>query len=201
MMTASDKGNIDDPPPLSFAGRKKKKTAARNLFSDPWADWRPMWSEKGKTPHDLQERHSPTQTVAVRIPADKQTRKNQRRIVDARLWEAMSASQQQAAIEIALAYETMGRGLGYVISDWKRIPGARGLSNVADAHSRLINAYIDWTKYCHKSGVSHSMIIDVLVFGFSCKALDRERRVRAGTSRENLLAGLSLYSRLKGWPV
>jgi hypothetical protein len=139
--------------------------------------------------------------VTVRAESGKQVRQHQRRIVDARLWEAMGDARQQAAIEIALAYETMGRGLGYVVSDWRRIPGARGPSNVAEAHARLINAYIDWTKHCHKAKVSHSMIVDVLVFGFSCRALDRERRVRAGASRDNLLAGLALYAELKGWSV
>ncbi len=172
-------------------------------FNDPWADWKPQWQGKPRaknaTPHDLQERHSPTQSVVLKLTAERQTVRSQRRIVDARLWEAMDDAQQRAACEIAIAYETMGRGLGYITSDWQRIPGANGPSNVGEAHSRLINSYVDWTKACHKEGISHSMAIDILVFGFSCKALDRDRRVRTGASRQNLMDGLTLYCGLKGW--
>ena len=150
------------------------------LFSDPWEDWKPQWgkkkSKKDATPHDFQESHSPTEGVSLKIAADRQISNSQRRIVDARLWDAMEPLQQQAAIEIALAFETMGRGLGYITSDWQRVPGANGPSTVGEAHSRLINSYIDWTKRCHKENVSHSMVIDILAFGFSCRALEPDGR-------------------------
>jgi hypothetical protein len=189
---------------------------------DPWADWKPQWQSlqretkarrKGKNPapaaagknsaavgpHDMQERHSPTETVTTRLDAARTEERHQRRIVDARLWDGMSAPQQSAALEIARAFETMGKGLGYVTSDWTRIPGCRGPGHAAEIHSRLINAYVDWTKQCHREKISHSMVIDILVFGFTCRALDRDRRVRAGAARDNLLAGLSLYCQLRGW--
>jgi hypothetical protein len=113
----------------------------------------------------------------------------------------MSSSQQDSALEIAFAFETMGRGLGYVSSNWARLPGAKGQNNIAESQARLINDYVGWTRECHKAKISHAMIIDVLVFGFSCAHLDRDRRVRNGTSRQNLLSGLSLYCKMKGWPV
>ena len=155
---------------------------------------------KAETVHDRQESHSPTESVNLRVSAERHEVRCQRRIVDARLWDSMTPPQQDAALEIAKAYETMGRGLGYISSDWQRIPGSgRFAGNIADAHSRLINRYIDWTKACHKEKISHSMIIDILAFGFSCRALDRDRRQRSGTSRQNLLDGLTLYCRLQGW--
>jgi hypothetical protein len=149
--------------------------------------------------HDQQETHSPTEGVSLKISAERQQVRCQRRIVDARLWDAMTPVQQDAALEIARAYETMGRGLGYAASDWARIPGGSGSHNMAEAQSRLVNFYIDWTKACHKNAVSHALIIDVLVFGFSCRAVDRDRRQRAGTCRQNLMQGLTLYGQLQGW--
>jgi hypothetical protein len=197
MVAAISNDDTFDRTPARMPGKPRKNTPPL----DPWADWKPQWSPKtARTPHDFQERHSPTESVTLRLTAAKETVKSQRRIVDARLWDAMSASQQRAAIEIAIAFETMGRGLGYVSSDWQRIPGATGPSSAAEAHSRLINAYIDWTRRCHPRKVSHAMVIDILVFGFSCKSLDRDRRVRAGAARENLFEGLSLYADLRGWP-
>lgn len=169
-----------------------------SLF-DPWAEWKPAWTGKGKTPHDFQEKIAPSKKVTVRLTAERRVEKCHRRIVDSRLWEAMSAPEQEAALEIALASETMGKGLGYVQSDWQRIPGCRGVSHATEMHSRLINNYIDWTKSCHKEKVSHAMIIDILVFGFSCRKVDSERRMRSGCARQNLLAGLALYARLRGW--
>lgn len=191
--------SIDDTFEKAPPARRKPRKDIASF--DPWADWKPQWSHKERqSPHDFQERHSPTESVTLRLACAKETVRSQRRIVDARLWDAMGASQQRAALEIAAAFETMGRGLGYVASDWQRVPGATGPSSVAEAHSRLINTYIDWTRRCHGRKVSHAMVIDILVFGFSCKALDRDRRVRSGAARENLMEGLSLYAEMRGWP-
>lgn len=214
MMASDDTKPPKDISTPSATAAPPRTVQGKDPFHDPWADWQPQWGKKpkrskGKTSqtkaasetsvHDQQETHSPSQSVSLRVTAERHEIRCQRRIVDARLWDAMTPPQQDAALEIAKAYETMGRGLGYISSDWQRIPGTRGGGNIANAHSRLINRYIDWTKACHKEKISHSMIIDVLAFGFSCRALDRDRRVRAGSSRQNLLDGLSLYCQLQGW--
>lgn len=173
---------------------------------DPWAGWRPEWqaakkprSASGQSVHMQQEKIAPTQPVPLRgTQGDDHAR---RRIVDARLWDAMSPAQQDAALQIAEAFETMGRGLGYVASDWQRIPGAGGPGGAGAAHSRLIHGYVEWTKHCHREKISHAMIIDILVFGFSCRQQDRDRRLRSGSSRKNLMDGLTLYCLLQGWPT
>jgi len=217
-MMASDDTKKNDPSKNDLSMNTSSLPPARGFFHDPlmidpWADWQPRWQNPlrrrkdkkntraaAETVHDRQESHSPTEAVTLRLSATRQEIRCHRRIVDARLWEAMTPPQQDAAVEIAKAYETMGRGLGYIASDWQRIPGSRShAGNIADAHSRLINRYIDWTKACHREKISHSMIIDILAFGFSCRALDRDRRQRRGTSRQNLLDGLTLYCRLQGW--
>jgi hypothetical protein len=156
---------------------------------DPWAEWKPQWTDKQQTPHDIQEKHSPT----VR------TDQSQRRIVDTRLWEGMTESQQNAAIEIADSYDMMKQGLGYVTSDWQRIPGCRGPSNIAEAHARMMNFYMEWAKKCAGRKISHAMVVDVLCFGFPCALIDRDRRLKNGATRQNLMRGLSLYCELRGW--
>jgi hypothetical protein len=163
---------------------------------DPWTDWQPDW--RG-TPHGLQERHSPTEDFSLRLSAGREQRSGRRRITDARLWAAMSPAQQDAAIEIAALFEALSRGIGYTSSDWTRLRGGGG-GNPAEIQGRLFTGYADWARRCHKAGVSHSMILDILAFGFSCHALDRDRRARPGWSRRNLLKGLALYCEVKGWP-
>jgi hypothetical protein len=185
MMIVDDKRSKDTPPP--------------DFLNDPWADWKPSWTGKKLTPQDIQEQHSPTEQVAIRLTAERQTHRSQRRIVDSRLWEAMTPIQQDAAIEIATAFEMMGRGMGYVLSNWQRLPGCKGVANVSEAHSRLMNVYIEWAQKCAKRKISHSMVVDVLCFGFSCRMIDRDRRLRSGATRENLMRGLTLYCDLLGW--
>jgi len=187
MMTPRDKTPLEPP-------------AAPLIPGDDWDSWKPDWRKRARGPHALQERHSPTQNVALHVTNARSKDAHRRRIVDARLWDAMSQAQQSAALEIARAFEMMGKGLGYATSNWERIPGCKGAHNAVEMHGRFISAYVDWTKRCHKEGVSHSMIIDILVYGFSCRALDRDRRVKAGEARKNLMEGLSVYCEMKGWP-
>jgi hypothetical protein len=209
MLVTNDKKTRDN----TLLTSARKSTATDSHVPDYWTDWAPQWTQntrrtrkrpphvtpKPATVHDQQETHSPTQGVSLKISAERQHVRCQRRIVDARLWDAMTHAQQDAALDIARAYETMGRGLGYAGSDWERIPGSSGSHNMAEAQSRLVNFYIDWTKACHKNNISHALIIDVLVFGFSCRAVDRDRRQRTGTCRQNLMQGLTLYAQLQGW--
>jgi hypothetical protein len=173
--------------------------SSRQIFGDPWESWKPSW-EGGVTPHTLQERHSPSISVSPQAPQGRTAERRQRRITDARLWEAMSPSQQDAALEIAHVFESLSRGIGFAVSDWTRPPSMRGSANPAEIHARLLNGYLEWTLRCRKEGVSHSLIIDVLVFGFSCQALDSDRHVRKGSTKSNLLRGLGLYCHVRGWP-
>jgi hypothetical protein len=166
---------------------------------DAWRDWKPQWTGKNQTPHDLQEKHSPTEQASLRLTAERLLQQSQRRIVDARLWESMTAPQQAAAIQIAASFEMIGRGMGYVASNWQRIPGCRGPSDIAEAHARMMNAYMMWAQKCAKRKISHAMVIDVLCFGFPCGLIDRDRRLKNGATRDNLMKGLSLYCELRGW--
>jgi hypothetical protein len=184
--------------------RRKDTPAAQGFLKDPWSDWKPAWSgknvsAKNLTVHDVQERHSPTERAAIRLSAEKQLHHAQRRITDGRLWDAMSGVQQDAAIEITIAYEMMGRGMGYVLSNWQRIPGCRGATHVSEAHSRLIRDYMAWAQKCAAQKISHAMVIDALYFGFSCRMIDHDRRQQNGAARTNLMNGLSLYAALQGW--
>jgi hypothetical protein len=165
---------------------------------DIWDGWSPRPERNGKSPHALQERHSPTTGVSLRGATGKQQAACLRRVADARLWDAMSQAQQDAAREIALACEVLGQGLGYAASNWERIPGARA-NNALECREKMVGFYVQWTARCREERISHSLIADILVYGFSCRALDRDQRVRAGTAKRNLLRGLSLYCKMKGW--
>ncbi len=137
-----------------------------------------------------------TEEVAIHTTPNRQPQKIQRRIVDNRLWGAMTAMQQQAALRIAVSHEMMGRGLGYVSSNWERIPGCRGSSNVSEMHAQMIDRYVKWAQECTKQKISHSMVLDILCFGFSCRAVDQNRRMRTGSARKNLMLALDLFCKI-----
>lgn len=166
------------------------------IMNDNWDGWKPDWQA---APHAQQERHSPTQSVTPNRPALRNLSDVRRRITDARLWDRMTGAQQDAAQEIAFAFESMSQGLGFTTVNWERLPGCSGPKNAVECREKLLGDYVTWAKSCHADGVSHSMIIDVLVFGFSCRALDHDRRARSGWSKRNLMSGLDIYCRMKGW--
>jgi len=89
--------------------------------------------------------------------------------------------------------------MGYILSNWERIPGCNGPSNISESHARMINIYTEWAQKCARIKISHALAVDVLCFGFSCRMIDRDRRLKKGATRENLLRGLSLYAALRGW--
>lgn len=170
-------------------------------LSDPWQDWQPRWQGRGDTttPHAQQETTHPTTPVTVRVNAERSEYVCQRRLLDARLWDSLPSEAQDAAGEIAFAYEALTKGLGFATSNWQRVGGGRNPMAVANGFSRLSGTYMDWARACVTEHISHSMVIDVLCMGISCAALDRDRRVRSGTSRRNLQDGLMLYARLRRW--
>ena len=155
-----------------------------------WEDWHPLWNKNSNTPHYFQEQHSPTKKI-------KNTNIHSR-IIDLRLWNSMSAEQQDAALEISSAFETLTKGIGYTNSKWDKLPGSKNF-NISELHADLINSYMKWAEECIKRQIKHAVIVDILCFGLSCYDCDKRRRIRKGKSKENLLAGLALYCKLRGW--
>lgn len=189
------------PRTTSQKSTPRKPRTGIPAAADPWHDWQPQWpsGKNTPTPHSVQEKHSPTVPVNVRVSAVREDYACQRRLLDARLWDSLPREAQDAAADIANAYEALTKGMGAATSNWSRVPGARNPAAVANAHGRLSGRYMDWAASCTREGISHSMIIDVVCMGISCSALDRDRRVRKGTSRQNLYDGLMLYARQQGW--
>ncbi len=133
----------------------KIKTGRPDALFDPWAGWQPAWTTRHRgrhrknappvTPHDHQETHSPTEAVELRLSAERTTTRSQRRIVDARLWDAMTPAQQDAALEIDYAFQLLSRGLGYRMSDPHRMRhgGGRGQGGEIERQAQRIAEYFD----------------------------------------------------------
>jgi len=174
------------------------------------ADWKPIWTIKSRkkkkknrpqTPHDFQEIHNPTHTVDVKVTHVRKLQRSRRRIVDSRLWEAMSDFQQNAALEIDFSYTLITKGLGYRSSDPSRMRYGKSHRPETERDTTLMSLYFSWAEHCQKTKCAHASCLDILVFGKSCRTVDRERQSRNGWAKENLLQCLSTYCELKGWPT
>lgn len=168
---------------------------------DKWTSWKPVWTgRRHATPHDCQESHSPSTPVFVQTTHNRKTQRSMRRIVDARLWEAMTPPQQDAALEIAMAAHLATLGIGFKTSPsgMQRIESSPG--NQTDRQAALISFYFSWAKTCKRERLSAACILDILLFGKSCRQVDKERKIRNGSARHNLIEGLKLYCQLRGWP-
>ncbi len=170
--------------------------------------WAPKWTKTSKrddipkTTHDAQERHSPTMSASLLKPGDSQRSHHRRRILDARLWGALSDNQQNAALMIDTSYHAISKGLGYRSSapHLERIQSS-ARHEMNDHQASLIALYVDWAKHCTREGLMHAACVDILIFGKSCAAVDRDRKVRKGWAKQNLIDCLTEYCLLRGWPV
>ncbi len=168
--------------------------------SDTANHYSPVWTGKNQTPHDFQEHHSPTEKASINILNKKKTKTNQRRIVDNRLWNAMNSTQQKAAITICISFEIMSNGTNFSKSNWEKTPESSNTNyNAPDKHIQMIDNYTKWANECLNQKISHTIILDILCFGHSCRSVDKARRIRKGTARKNLMNGLNLYCQMKGW--
>ncbi len=189
---------------LQTKSKNTIETKSNDSSDDQWEDWVPkIHLKRGKkTPHCFQEKHSKTKKVVISDADNGRDIHCHRRILDSRLWDGLEVIQQDAAISIEKSFRLLSSGTGYSKSDLTKIGQAsfidRGL-NDTEFHAEITNRYIEWTKLCLENRISHAIILDVLVFGKSLSLIDCERRVRKGTAKLNLIEGLDLYCKIRGW--
>lgn len=115
------------------------------------------------------------------------------------VWESLSRNQQKAALEISRAYELSTKDVGFTTSNWTGMPSSGRGSDLSDFHAMCIRGLNEWMDECRVEKIRHSLVIDVLVFGFSMRSVDQAIGAKTGTTRKTLVDGLSLYCKLRGW--
>ena len=151
-------------------------------------------------PEVWQEPHSPTAPVEVRLTGSKVTTIARRRKSDARLWDAMSPHQQEAATAIARTFEQITAGSGAKAQTYDR-SGKSGYIAPSTAQIEAQEDYWRWAKLVQVEKLSHAAVVDILILGDSCRMVDSSRHKRKGWAIENLLACLNSYCLIKGWPT
>jgi hypothetical protein len=189
----------DVAPALAAAVRASQKksralaTASRRRTRD--GEWTP--------PEAWQEQHSPTEDVKVRYRQDGAKRVDliqcRRRVLEARLWNGIHPSLQDAAVAIERGFSLVTRGMGHKPPSYEL--GAGGKGGYTDRDTGMIEDYWAWGKEALRQRIDHAAIILVLVEGMSLAAVDAARRKRKGYARAELMEGLNLFCRLRGWPT
>lgn len=178
-----------------------KTESNKNAQATGWRAWKPVWTGKRHgTPHDCQENHSPTEPVYVQTTQNRKTQRSTRRILDARLWESLSLPQQDAALEIAAAAHLATKGVGFRTSPYSMHRLGPSAGSETERQAALVSFYFSWARECKQARISHACALDILLFGKSCRQVDKERRLRNGSARLNLVEVLKLYCKLRGWP-
>lgn len=154
-------------------------------------------------PEAWQESHSPTEDVKVRYRQDGAKRVDmilcRRRVVEARLWRGLDPSLQDAAVAIERGFSLVTRGMGHKPPSYELGNGGKG--GYGDRDVDAMEDYWVWAKEAVRQRVDHAGIILVLVEGMALAGLDMMRRKRKGYAKAELIEGLNLFCRLRGWPT
>lgn len=154
-------------------------------------------------PESWQEKHSPTEDVKVRYRQDGRTRIDviqcRRRVLEARLWDGLHPSLQDAAEAIERGFSLVTRGMGHKPPSYGL--GSGGKAGYSDRDVSAIEDYWAWAKEAQRQRIDHAGIILILVQGVSLAGLDAARRKRKGYAKAELMEGLNLFCRQRGWPT
>ncbi len=100
------------------------------------------------------------------------------------------------AEKIALGFQFRTSGIGLRTQSYS---GQQGGEQVQEHWQLdLMRAFTEWADTLRPEGLSLSATLDILIFGKSCRQVDRGRRKRNGYAKANLLACLERYGKLFG---
>lgn len=119
--------------------------------------------------------------------------KKRYRVADSRLFTQMSVSQVRVAERITLGFQLRTAGLGFRTQSFSRQPTGNG--NSGAWHLELMQGFMAWALRMQDCGLSLTAALDILVFGKSCRAVDKARRKRNGFAKQNLMESLALFER------
>jgi len=111
------------------------------------------------------------------------------------LWEGFGDTQLTAARHIYLGFQLRYGGVGLRTQSYSVAPRVKRYGN--DHNSELDELFSIWARTAFAENVSVGAVLDILVFGKSCREIDRYYAKRKGFARKNLESGLDMYRGLR----
>ncbi len=118
-------------------------------------------------------------------------RRRMRRSSGHRAFSVLSDEQMRICELIALGFHLRTSGLGMRTQSFTWQPPATG--NPQDREMQIMQRFTRWAVRVRREGLPLSAILDIVVFGKSCRRVDRERQKRSGFAKDNLLKSLDFY--------
>lgn len=120
--------------------------------------------------------------------------KGKKRRGTSRLSAFLDEQALRQAERIALGFQFRTSGIGLRTQSFTGQPGGEQVQEHWQLD--LIRAFSVWAETLKPAGLSLAATLDILVFGKSCRQVDRARRRRNGYAKANLLACLEKYEKL-----
>jgi len=120
-------------------------------------------------------------------------------VADIRLFESLSPAMERAAQEIYDGFRSITEGLHVKTWAVERVDGSKSTSNGKDYLADCTNHFWLWGQEMTRCRHSVQPVIDVFVFGHSCRQVDKSRRKRNGWTKARIDEGLGLYCKIRGW--
>ena len=123
-------------------------------------------------------------------------KKQRPRRASSRLSAFLDDQALRQAEKIALGFQFRTSGIGLRTQSFSGQQGGEQLQEHWQLD--LMRAFTDWAETLKPEGLSLAATLDILVFGKSCRQVDRGRRKRNGFAKANLIACLEQYGKLFG---
>ena len=121
-------------------------------------------------------------------------RKTDMKAREPRLFSMLTDDQVRIAEKISRGFHLRTAGLGMRTQNYSRLPSSTG--NTEDWQVELMRRFMLWAVRVQEAGLSLSAVLDVIIFGKSCRAVDRARKKRNGYARAQLNDALALYEKI-----
>ncbi|MEX1034641.1 MAG: hypothetical protein WDZ54_01700 [Sneathiella sp.] len=164
-------------------------TGSRNLREDHFLPKVPVRPPAPAPTHPLKARGACHRTA----PPDRD-RPCRQRSCESRFFSMLTDEQMRTAELIALGFQFRTSGIGMRTQTFSTLPPSTG--NIEERQSELVRRFMCWAVATQKQGISVAAVLDIIVFGKSCRAVDRERRKRNGFARSQLIGSLDLYNKI-----
>jgi len=108
-----------------------------------------------------------------------------------KFWKSLSPFEFKSAQQLYYGFQLLVSGIGYRTQSFAGMP----LKTIKDSgyQSDLIDEFQIWVAHAKCKGICISAFLDLLVFGQSCREIDRRYRRRKGFAKDNLVRGLALH--------
>lgn len=110
-------------------------------------------------------------------------------------WRSFTAPQIRNAEYIYAGFQRTYASSGLRTQNYTFMP--RGQMRGSERSTRAEALFSEWARKGYALNVSVTAILEILVFGYSCRHVDQSHQKRKGFARGNLIAGLELYENLK----